>query len=87
MLLKFSESVVNESSTFSIRSGGYGAGPNYSSIAYITKYLYENNKTLPEVKKLVFSNSGGNEIQTKDLWFVLNTFTPISVEELNFSSW
>ena len=71
MLLKFSQSVVNESSTLNLSGGGfatgYARGADYSSTAYITKYLYENNKTLPEVKKFWLYNSGGNKIQTKDL--------------------
>ena len=86
ILIKYSEPIVDVNSTFILRAEGFELGPQNNLISYLVKYLDENNKTLPEISKVVISNNGGNQILTKDICFVLNILFPIKTKEFVFFS-
>ena len=83
ILLKYSESVVDENTTFQPKISGYNSGPQYNSVAFLVQHLFENNKTIPEMKGL-YIYQGMNSPNSKDLCFVINTIAPVKVKEFSY---
>ena len=85
ILFKFKEPIVDKNSNFAPDFRTYNSIIQPSTVAYLAQYLYEHNKTSPEVSTFTVNNEG-DYITEPNLCLVLNTIAPIKMKEFVYIS-